>query len=74
MTDSGVGRVLKFAPFVQEPIVLTGNGEAIGADESAGDAVGSVLEVTAEVAPPEIIEVTSEVIEITPEITLEAQG
>lgn len=54
VSDSAAGRVLKFAPFVDQPVVVPGDGQAIGADN-----VGAV-EVTAESMSEMTPEVTVE--------------
>ncbi|MBL8131258.1 MAG: TIGR03663 family protein [Anaerolineae bacterium] len=72
VSDSEAGRVLKFAPFQQEPVILP----APGVDGQAqGDGGSGLIEVT-----PEIIELTEEaapaevIIEVTPEATVEVSG
>jgi len=72
VTDASAGRVLRFAPFLQEPVVLQAPVEQ-GAEAS----VEVLPEMTLEVMP-EVTEQTDAVIgsettvEVTPEVTAEA--
>jgi len=77
ISDSSAGRVLKFAPFVNDPVVLQGDGQAVGADPVVAGMDENPVDViilTAELADDTSIEVppVETTAEVTAETTVEA--